>query len=257
MKFWQSLASIIFGSKQPKESTLPETVEVATKPTYPDHRLPDDYKGLVHHAFTAGGVDYFQFDAMVNIPIQRFYTAYEVFKERELAVNPEILKGFIATFQDLRAKISGSSSAKEKGQLTTELDILVYKLSEQVNHSTGMLFELKLATIRFFTIDEDPLFWDWNTANKKLQHWKTCSDLPTFFLQTVVDSSYPSLSELEKNLHLYLKGEILMQKTLLSQLLRIGKEDNLEIGHRESLRLQEATLETMIDWLESQPISTT
>jgi hypothetical protein len=232
-------------------------VQPLAKPVYPDERLPDDYKGLVHHAFTSGGVDYFQFDALVNIPIQRFYTAYEVFKERELAVNPEILKGFISAYQELRAEITEATNTRKKGQLTNELDILVYKLSEQVNHSTGLLFEMKLATVRFFTLEEDPLFWDWNNANKKLQHWKTCSDLPSFFLRTVVDSSYPSLSELEKNLQVYLKGEILMQKTLLSQLLQIGKENNLEIAHRESLRLQAATLETMIDWLESPLISTT
>jgi len=244
-------------SKNSGSDTLPIEPLGPAIPVYPDDKLPDDYRGQVVFAFECGGKPYFRFKEGINMPIARFYSAYDVFTEAQYALSPDVLKGFIQNYQDIRSKINTTGNSQEKGRLFTELDVLVYKLNEQVNAVTGLLFQMKLATVTYFGLDEDPMFWDWHSAKIKMDDWSKSIDIPAFFLKINLASMLPSESELEANLQTYLKAEAIMQRTLIDQLLQPSLSETLKPEQKETLQFQRELLQILTDWSESQPSSIT
>ncbi len=129
---------------------------------------------VIEWKFAAGGVDYYGFADLNNLPYKRGLMALAIYNELDMRCSREYLLKHTKAVEDVL-----------KAQ---EIDIFkIKRLNEQMqqrlslNTETDLMY--KVASVAFFDKKENPESYDAAYAEKKIQHWKKCGGVADFFLQ--------------------------------------------------------------------------
>lgn len=191
----------------------------------------------VQIAFTHEGVDYFMFVNEQNMPSERAFAAMDVYEELNQRITREYLEEF---FKGLIACVN-------KGDLV-KLSNLVTFAQQRLQHITNVEILYKLASVLYFTKEENCYNYDREYNEKKINNWKKSGDIAGFFLKTPMSSFLPSLDGLDMNIQNYTQlqnTELLKNMELLSSILSSSGKGT---GTNTALDLQ---IQELKKWNES------
>ena len=163
----------------------------------PKQNFPNS-KHIIEYAFTCGGVDYYQFQDIFNLPYQRGLQALVYYREISLNIGRDDL---IAHIDAVRKALS--VDAKTKTIDINKAYILNEQLSVRVNLPTDTELLYKLASVVYFDGNEKPETYEFSYGAKKIEHWKKHSDTQDFFLQKPIQELLPFLKEYAGNINSY------------------------------------------------------
>ena len=150
------------------------------------------------HAFTSGGVDYYEFEDPNNLTSGRGFAALNYYKELSMGCTREFLLGYVEAMDGyLRPKANGTLQIPEMAKLTLQL-------KERLELAVDSLTPYKVASVIYFDETEDPYGFDYGYAMKKIEKWKK-EDVGSFFLQTPLKNLIPSTLLSEETLESYMK----------------------------------------------------
>lgn len=151
-------------------------------------------KHIIEPAFMVGGVQYYQFQDVFNIPCERGLMALAVYEETRMRCSREYLEKHVETVKE----ILHSSTID-----VYKLNALNEQMRERLNLvlDTDLLY--KLASIVFFDETENPAIWEYNQAKKKIELWQKHSSVAAFFLQKPLVELIPFLQKLDFDLDEY------------------------------------------------------
>jgi hypothetical protein len=177
------------------------------------------------HAFTAGGIDYFEFEDPNSLTQGRGFAALNYYKELSMSCTKEYL---IAHTQAIDAIFKNSKEFD-----LTKIVKLNLQLKERLEMVVDSLTPYKVAAVIFFDKTEDPYSFDYGYAIKKIERWKK-EDVASFFLQVPLRSLIPSSLLSEEAIQSYMKVAEQVDKTHYKDILDVtsqvlsGKETNSE-----------------------------
>lgn len=150
-----------------------------------------EQKHIIEYAFTVGGVKYYQFADIFNIPFERGLMAVAVYNELDMRCSREYLMKHTETVSELL-----------KGQ---EIDIYkINTLNEQMKQRLQLVTDVdllyKIASVCFFSEEEDPALYEQDYCVKKIAYWKEHRGVADFFLQKPLVELIPFLQNVEVDL---------------------------------------------------------
>lgn len=195
--------------------------------------LPET-KYRIKKAFVCGGIEYYQFDDVFNLPYQRGLTAITFFREMQMNCDRDLLMAFCDAKANIGQKILDSMSVKN-GQLnlnktiallnqSAQLDI---NLKERVAMITDADLIYKLASVVFFDKSESPTHYEHGYNQQKIEHWKKNASMYDFFLQMPVQELVPFLKQSAGDTQAYL-GKI---TEMMIQAENLAKNSQLVFSH--------------------------
>jgi len=161
-----------------------------------DRKRKQREKYRVEYAFTSGGVKYYRFADVTNLPFQRGRAALNAYNEVEMRCSRETLLRFTEavdkvlhqqTIDVFRIK-NLNDVLKDRLMLTADLD-LCYRLAACV----------------FFDGTEKPEIYEEGYAAKKIERWKKDQTATDFFLQKPVMELMPFLQNVAGNADAYIR----------------------------------------------------
>jgi hypothetical protein len=181
---------------------------------------PPKSKYLIKEAFTCGGIQYYQFDDIFNVPYQRGLTAVTFFREMQMNCDREFLLAHCDAKANIAQKIMDGLSIKN-GKLDLNKAISLFnqsaqldlQLKERVTMITDPDLIYKLASVVFFDKSESPTHYEHGYNLKKIEHWKKHSSMYDFFLQMPLIELVPFLKPSDNATHSYLEMITSMQMT--------------------------------------------
>lgn len=157
-----------------------------------------DSKHIIKYAFTCGGIEYFQFEDVFNLPYKRALQSLVYYREISLNADVPFLKAHVQA-------IKNCLTPKAKGGL---IDLQsVFTLNEQLSQrlqlppDTEILY--KLASVVYFDKNEKPETYEFDYGAKKIEHWKKNRSVKDFFLQQPILELLPFLRESGENLQTF------------------------------------------------------
>lgn len=153
----------------------------------------------VKHAFTSGGVDYFEFEDPNALIEGRGFAALNVYKELSMSCSREFLQAHVEAMDVLlRPKQGERLNIPEMAKLNLQL-------KERLEMIIDSMTPYKVASVIYFDETEDPYSYDMNYAmTVKIPKWKK-ENVGSFFLQTPLKSLIPSTLSSEETLESYMK----------------------------------------------------
>lgn len=148
------------------------------------------------HAFTSGGVDYYEFEDPNALTQGRGFAALDYYKELSMSCTREYLLAHV----DLTDKIIRDPKKID----IVEIARLNLQLKERLEMAIDSLTPYKVAAVIYFDATEDPYSFDYNYALKKIERWKK-ENVSSFFLQTPLKNLIPSTLLSGTNLESYMK----------------------------------------------------
>jgi hypothetical protein len=157
------------------------------KSNFPQH------KHDVVFAFTAGGVDYYQFKDFSNLPPVRGLKTMVFHEEMRMKCSLEYLEKHTEAVDNILTsqKINIYNLKLLNDQLKQRLEIAL---------ETELAY--KLASIVFFDKKEDIRDYDFEYNSRKIEHWKKLG-ADAFFLLQPLQQLLPFLKDANENLNLY------------------------------------------------------
>jgi hypothetical protein len=145
-------------------------------------------KHVTKYAFTVGGIDYKEFDALANLPYKRAMKFFSVYDELSMKCDAYYLDAHVKAVEKL---LSGKVGLKEMSSILQ----LNNQLKERLTwvHSEDLVY--KLASVVFFDNSENPDDWEWGYAAKKIEHWKKHESALAFFLHEPITRLLPYLKD--------------------------------------------------------------
>ncbi|MEX6689213.1 hypothetical protein QTN47_17015 [Danxiaibacter flavus] len=163
----------------------------------PKQNFPNS-KHIIEYAFTCGGIDYYQFQDIFNLPYHRGLQALVYYREVSLNISAEdLIKHTEAVRESLSVNAKAGTIDIHKAFLLNEQLAVRAKLPPD----TDLLY--KLASVVYFDKNEKPETYEFNYGAKKIEHWKKHSDVKDFFLQTPIQELLPFLKEYGENINSY------------------------------------------------------
>jgi hypothetical protein len=159
-----------------------------------------DSEYVISYAFTAGGVDYYQFDDVFNLPYQRGREAIHAYEELQMRCDKDYLIRHSELINDLLTK--GSIGFDEIARIKAANDQLKQRLTWVI--VPDLVF--RLASVVFFDSSEDPKRYEIGYNQKKIEHWKKHEDVADFFLRQPVAKLIPQFEGSKSNFQSYLKA---------------------------------------------------
>lgn len=158
----------------------------------PKFSLQNDH--IIKEAFTCGGVVYYQFDDIFNVPFERALTALDFYEELRMRTSRDLLL----------LHVTAVDEQLNKGKLTE-----VAKLNQQLKERLEFIIEpdllYKLASVVFFDKNESPYIYDYKYGQDKIKNWKKESEMNAFFLQMPLIKLVPFLADCEIDFQAYSK----------------------------------------------------
>lgn len=153
------------------------------------HKIPksNPEKFTIHHpdiidqieeAFEVGLIKYYRFKHEFRLPTGRYKYHYKFLQQNAIKIDPELLK---AEAQEARSWLSGE---RKKIDIGIAMQVL-YKIETRASLPFDPELARKLASVSFFTDDEDLSTYDEDHGNKKIAHWKE-HNFNDFFLMMPV-----------------------------------------------------------------------
>ncbi len=182
-------------------------------------------KHIIKYAFTCGGVDYFQFEDVYNLPYKRALQSLVYYREISLNADVNFLKDHVQA-------VKNCLTPKAKGG-TIDLQS-VFILNEQLSQrlqlppDTEILY--KLASVVYFDKNEKPETYEFDYGAKKIEHWKKHKSLKDFFLQQPILELLPFLRESGENLQTFQQlNQKIKTKHLEKVLESLSKEQKTQL----------------------------
>lgn len=141
-------------------------------------------------AFTCGGVDYYRWRDINNLPALRGLMAYTVTNELTMRVDREYLLQYT---ESVDALINSDKAIKK-----TELAQLNIHLKERLHFIVETELLYKLATIVFFDKRENIYEYDFSYGQEKINLWKK-ENMNVFFSKVSIEQliNYKGLSDID------------------------------------------------------------
>ena len=153
---------------------------------------------IIKPAFTAGGIQYYEFDTTANLPFKRGLKFLSIYNEMDMRCDRHYLTQHVAAIE---AALTGG---KKVG--LDEL-IKIRQLNNQMKERLQWVYHedlvYKLASVVFFDANENPDDWEWKYAAEKIERWKKAEDVNTFFLHEPIQRLIPFLKDSNLNFHDY------------------------------------------------------
>lgn len=169
---------------------------------FPDTRYP------VKYAFTVGGVDYYEFDDIFNLPYQRALKAMSAYEEIRMKCTFEYLKWHVVAIEN---NLVAARDVKGKVVINLlkihELNSLLKQRLE--NWVIDLNHTYRLASIVYFDKSENPQEYDFKYANEKIAHWKKHETMDVFFSKVPIQKLIPFIKGFDMNFQIY--SEVIKQ----------------------------------------------
>ena len=190
-------------------------------------------------AFVHEGKEYFMFVNEQNLPSERAFSAIDIYEEMNQRMTREYLEVMLESVLNL----------VNKGDLVKISSIILFA-QQRLEHITNIDILYKLASVLYFTKDENCYKYDREFNEKKIASWKASPDIDGFFLKTPIQSFLPSFDGSSLNTQSFTKvqnSEMISNMKFLSSILS-GSEKNSDIltklkSQIESLTKWNASLE--------------
>lgn len=164
------------------------------------HKFPDT-KYKVKYAFTVGGIDYYEFDDIFNMPYQRALKCLTAYEELRMKCTHEYLTWHVKAMENALKGSEGKASViVNLNEIATLNNNLKQRLEQWV---IDINLAYRLASIVFFDKDEDPSNYDFKQGNEKIEHWKKHNTMDVFFSKVAIQRLLPFLKDLDMNLAIY------------------------------------------------------
>lgn len=191
----------------------------------------------VKPAFTHEGVEYFMFVNEQNMPAERAFAAMDIYEELNQRITREYLESYFEAVLQ----------ATNKGDLVKVANMTTFA-KQRLDHITNVEILYKLASVLYFTKEENCYSYDYEFNEKKIASWKKSKDIDAFFLKTPISGFLPSFDGSNLNTQIY---TLLQNKEMLKQLehhlsilLESGKSQDTIIKLRSQM-------ENLKKWNES------
>jgi hypothetical protein len=157
-------------------------------------KLFPNQKHLIDYAFTAGGVDYYQFNDTFSLPYERGLMALAVYEESRMRCSREYLERHVKTVRETLK--------------SNKIDIFkINQLNEQMSERLNLVIDVdllyKLASIVFFDKKENPAIYEPDYCKEKIEFWKRHKGVADFFLQKPITELIPFLKSAGIDLNEY------------------------------------------------------
>lgn len=174
----------------------------------------------IKEAFISGGVQYYMFDDVFNIPMNRSYEAQTFYTELQMRVDREYLEKHVVTMDAILSDKHGINVG--------DIGILNAQLKERMDFIVDSDLLYKLASVMYFDTNENPYQYDFAYGSKKIAKWKNEREVSDFFLNTPIKDFIPFIHILENDLESYLRVTEQVknqhQKTISNQLSKRKKK---------------------------------
>lgn len=160
-----------------------------------DFIVKDDV--ALKYVFTAGGEDYYELENIFNLPYQRALEAISIYEENRMKVTYEYLKAHTKALDNIFAL--QRFGIKEFNRM--------HQLNEQMKERLDFIVDTdlvyKLASVVYFTKNENPYIYDGKVAQEKINNWKSTLGLNDFFLSKPIINLLPYLKDCDMNFQVY------------------------------------------------------
>jgi hypothetical protein len=194
-------------------------------------------KNKIIPAFNIDGVTYYQFEEISNLPILRYFAALRVYEELDMKLTHEMLQIAIDEVLNLI----------NKNKITEAVKIL-YNIKDR----STMLVEpetlYRLASVVFFTEDEDPNYYDYSIRDKKIKLWRE-KGLDVFFCKMLMSDLITYTTTSQVDIEDYLKGVNLKTLKDLQYILQRYSERETPT---EAMLTIKSQMEILVKSLESK-----
>lgn len=198
----------------------------------------ENLRNDVEFVFECECVKYYRFTNELNLPTERAFTAMDVYNELEMKVDSQFLHSHCEAIK----------TAVNKGKLT-DIALLNEVLFRKMESITNVDLLYKLATVLYFSENENPNVYDSTIAENKMKSWKRQKDIDSFFLQLPISDLLPSFNTYDLNLQLY---TMLQRKEMLTALtLHLSLLDKEQSNSELVINLKQQIL-TLQNLLQSE-----
>jgi hypothetical protein len=183
------------------------------------NRFPVQPQHTYEWAFTVGGYDYYMFSDPFNIPSQRALAAIDFYNELQMGVDKEFLQ----------LHCDAIEKEVNKGNLARIAE-LNSQLKERAESILNAELLYKLASVIFFSAEENPYEYSFEQAYKKIELWKQHSEAIVFFYKTGILELVPLPNSSKIDTQGYLKAQIQHEGKTLDSIMQTlsSKEGNSE-----------------------------
>ena len=149
------------------------------------------------YVFTVGGVDYYELENIFNLPYQRALEAITIYEENRMKITYEYLKAHTKAVDNIFAlQKFGMKEFNRLNQLNEQM-------KERLNFIVDTDLVYKLASVVYFTKDENPYTYDGKVALEKIKNWKSTVSVNDFFLSKPIINLLPYLQDCDMNFQVY------------------------------------------------------
>lgn len=188
------------------------------------------------YAFTYLGKDYYEFKDSFNIPYQRALIAVNYQEEYNMRMTREMLKEFIGAIEE---------TLNANPIQITKIMELIQCMKDRLDWSFDTELIFKLASVLYFTDNENPAFYDVIYNSQKIKEWKQSNYLEFFFLL----QSQSFLSSLQLlPIHILTYSKEALRRTILhyQKMLEVYSLKESENDTKKALQLKIVELELMM-----------
>ncbi len=188
-------------------------------------------KHIIKHAFTAGGIDYYEFDTTANLPWKRGLKFLAIYNELDMRCDRFFLTKHTEAVENIltNSKKIGLDEIVKIRQLNAQL-------KERLNWIYHEDLIYKVASVVFFDATENPDDWEWKYASQKIERWKKQGDAASFFLHEPIQRLIPFLKDANLNIPNYsqVQKEIdhQMLENIFTSLPQNQKKDSVSYTQR-------------------------
>lgn len=185
-------------------------------------------------AFEYGGIDYFHFPDVFNIPCMRAMSAIQFYEEMRMRMTKDFLLQDLSAHSKLNESIRMHTSGKTGAidleaahKLLRDSDTLIQQKKERLEWIAEPETIYNLASIVYFDSTEDPYKYDRQHGLEKIKIWKESkNEMLGFFLQQPMSNYMPYFKELNHDFRDYLKVVEDLEKEHLANISAILSKKN-------------------------------
>jgi len=185
-------------------------------------RKPNSFNNTKHiivPAFVCGGIQYYQFDSLNNLPWKRGAKFLSIYSELESKCDRYYLTEHCKAVDKL---FSGSKIGFDEIMKMRQLNAQMQERLKMIFHED---LTYKICSVVYFDKNENPDDWEWKYALTKIDHWKKHSDVLTFFLQEPIRKLIPYLEILKDNIRDYSEAQKALDEIQLTNIYEILYSD--------------------------------
>lgn len=201
--------------------------------TVPEHEI--------EFVFMSGVEAFYKFVNPQKGPYLRMVKALDIYTELHLRISDDYMKSFLDAL----------SAAAKKGDLEQVFILTHYAKQRRENISDTMQM-YKLASVMYFTADENCYDYDYEYNEKKINKWIKNGDVEGFFLKEPMENLAPYFNGSNQTFQQYLKVEANQLLIHLKYHLSILSKDNKDNATIVTLNSQVRTLENYLASKEEQ-----